>query len=264
MKINCKAEIVKIEQLKQDIYKFSVKADEIVKQARAGQFIEIRVIDNIEPLLRRPISIYNLDKQNGILEFIFQIKGKGTTLLAKRKVGEKLDIVGPLGYGTFSIKEYKNVAIIGGGIGTFPLYELAKELKEQTNTNIHIYIGFRNKELITLEQEYKSVSNELTITTDDGSYGTQGFAINELKKDCEKEKPDKIFACGPLPMLKAVQSYANENNIPCEISLEQKMACGIGVCLGCAVKTAKSPSDAPEYWHVCKAGPVFNAQDVEI
>lgn len=127
-----------------------------------------------------------------------------------------------------------------------------------------MYLGFRNKELVTLEEEFKQVSDKLTITTDDGSYGISGFAINELKKDCEKEVPDKIFACGPLPMLKAVQAYANENKIPCEISLEQKMACGIGVCLGCAVKTAKSPSDEPVYWHVCKAGPVFNADDVEI
>lgn len=264
MKVNCKAEILKIEKLKEDIYKFSIKAEEIVKSAKPGHFIEIRVVDAIEPLLRRPISIYNLEKEQGILEFIFQVKGKGTELLAKRKVGEKLDILGPLGYGTFSVKDYKKVAIIGGGIGTFPLYELAKELKEQTTTKVHVYMGFRNKELITLEEEFKSVSDELTITTDDGSYGIQGFSINELKKDCEKETPDKIFACGPLPMLKAVQSYAKEKNIPCEISLEQKMACGIGVCLGCAVKTAKSPEDNPQYWHVCKAGPVFNASDVEI
>lgn len=264
MKTNCKAEILKIEKLKQDIYKFSIKAEEIASTAKPGQFIEIRVVDAIEPLLRRPISIYNLEKEKGILEFIFQIKGKGTALLAERKVGEKLDIIGPLGYGTFSIKEYKKVAIIGGGIGIFPLYELAKELKQETNTKVYTYMGFRTKDLITLEEEFKNVSDKLTITTDDGSYGIQGFSINELKKECEKEALDLIYACGPLPMLKAVQSYAKEKNIPCEISLEQKMACGIGVCLGCAVKTAKSPSDAPQYWHVCKAGPVFNANDVEI
>lgn len=264
MKVNCKAEIVKIEKLKEDLYKFSIKADEIVKDSKPGQFIEIRVIDQIEPLLRRPISIYNLEKEQGILEFIFQVKGKGTNLLADCKVGEKLDVIGPLGYGTFEIKEYEKVAIIGGGIGMFPLYELAKELKQTTNTKVNIYMGFRNKELITLEEEFKAVSDRLTITTDDGSYGIQGFSINELKKDIENEKIDKIFACGPLPMLKAVKALATEKEIPCQISLEEKMACGIGVCLGCAVKTARSTNDAPEYWHVCKAGPVFNAQDVEI
>ena len=264
MKIHCKADILKIEKLKEDLYKFSIKADEVVKNSKPGHFIEIRVVDSIEPLLRRPISIYNLDRENGILEFIFQVKGKGTKILSEKKEGEKIDIVGPLGYGTFGIKDYENVAVIGGGIGMFPLYELAKELKENTTSKVHVYMGFRNKELVTLEDEFKNVSDELTITTDDGSYGISGFAINELKKDCEAKVPDKIFACGPLPMLKAVQAFANENNIPCEVSLEQKMACGIGVCLGCAVKTAKSPQDAPEYWHVCKAGPVFDAKDVEI
>lgn len=264
MKVNCKAEIVKIEQLKEDIYKFSVKAEEIVKNAKPGHFIEIRVVDSIEPLLRRPISIYNLDKENGILEFIFQIKGKGTTLLAERKVGERLDIIGPLGYGTFKVKDYQNAAIIGGGIGTFPLYELAKQLKQDTTSKVNIYLGFRSKDYVVLEEEFKKVSDNLVITTDDGTYGIQGFAINELKKDIESGKIDKIFACGPLPMLKAVQALSIEKNIPCEISLEEKMACGLGVCLGCAVKTARSPKDVPEYWHVCKAGPVFNAKDVEI
>lgn len=264
MKVNVKAKIIAKEQLKEDLYKISVQAPEIVKNAQPGHFIEIRVIDNIEPLLRRPISIYNVEQETGILEFIFQVKGKGTEILAKRNIGEELDIIGPLGYGTFEIKEYKNAAIIGGGIGTFPLYELAKELKQKTSSNVSIYLGFRNKELVVLEEEFKAVSDHLIITTDDGSYGISGFAINELKKDIEENKIDKIFACGPLPMLKAVQALAIEKNIPCQISLEEKMACGLGVCLGCAVKTAKSPKEAPEYWHVCKAGPVFNAQDVEI
>lgn len=264
MKVNIKAKITQIEKLKEDIYKFSVQAKEIVENAKPGHFIEVRVIDNIEPLLRRPISIYNIDKETGILEFIFQVKGKGTEILANRKVGEELDIIGPIGYGTFDIKNYKNAAIIGGGIGTFPLYELAKELKQDTSSKVTTYLGFRSENYVVLENEFKSVSDNLVITTDDGTYGIPGFAINELKKDIEEGKIDKIFACGPLPMLKAVQSLAIEKNIPCQISLEEKMACGLGVCLGCAVKTAKSPSDAPQYWHVCKAGPVFNATDVEI
>lgn len=264
MKVNIKAKLIKKEQLKEDIYKFSVEAKEIVESAKAGQFVEIRVLDNIEPLLRRPISIYNIEKETGILEFIFQVKGKGTEILAKRNIGEELDIIGPLGYGTFDVKDYENVAIIGGGIGTFPLYELSKQLKQNTTSNVNIYLGFRNKDYVVLEEEFQKVSHKLVITTDDGTYGIKGFAINELKNDIEAGKIDKIFACGPLPMLKAVQALAIEKNIPCQISLEEKMACGLGVCLGCAVKTAKSPSDAPEYWHVCKAGPVFNATDVEI
>ena len=114
-----------------------------------------------------------------------------------------------------------------------------------------------------LEKEFDSVTDNLTITTDDGTYAKKGFAIDYLKEDMKKEKYDCIYACGPIPMLRAVQQYANENNINAQISLEEKMGCGLGVCLGCAVKTAQSPKDAPEYFHVCKGGPVFNARDVE-
>ena len=257
------AELINKEQLTSDIYKFSVQAPKIVKDAKPGNFIEIRVSDQTEPFLRRPISIYNLDRENGILEFIFQVKGKGTEILAKKKIGDLIDIVGPLGYGTFKYENYNNLAIIGGGIGVFPLYELAKCAKKD-NKNVNIYLGFRNKEYVVLEDEFKNVSDNLTITTDDGSYSEKGFAINFLEKDIEAGKVDSIYACGPLPMLKTVQKLAVEKNIPCQISLEEKMACGLGVCLGCAVKTAKSPKDAPEYWHGCKAGPVFQAKDVEI
>ena len=204
-----------------------------------------------------------MDKENGILEFIFQVKGKGTTILAKRNEGELIDIVGPLGFGTFKYSSYENLAIIGGGIGVFPLYELAKSAKNE-NKNVNTYLGFRNKDLVVLENEFKQVSNQLTITTDDGSYSQKGFAIDFLKKDIEAGKIDSIYACGPLPMLRAVRELALEKNIPCQISLEERMACGLGVCLGCAVKTAKSSKEAPEYWHVCKAGPVFQAKDVEI
>ena len=104
----------------------------------------------------------------------------------------------------------------------------------------------------------------MLITTDDGSYGQEGFAINFLKEDLEKQKVDCIYACGPLPMLRAIRTLAIEKDIPCQISLEEKMGCGLGVCLGCAVKTARSTKENPEYWHVCKGGPVFQAKDVEI
>jgi len=263
MPVNIKVKLLKKEELISGIFKFSVQADEIVKTAKPGNFIEIRVNDDIEPFLRRPISIHNMNKENGILEFIFQEKGKGTKILSAKREGELVDIVGPLGYGTFKYSNYENLAIIGGGIGIFPLYELAKCAKSE-NKNVNTYLGFRNKDLVVLEEEFENVSNNLILTTDDGSYANKGFAINFLKKDIEDGKIDCIYACGPLPMLRAVRELALEKNIPCQISLEEKMACGLGVCLGCAVKTAESPKEAPEYWHVCKAGPVFEAKNVEI
>ncbi len=259
----CLVELVKKENISQDIFKFSVKAPNVVKEAQMGQFIEIRVSEGITPFLRRPISIYNIDRENEILEFIFQIKGKGTEYLSKIKVGEMMDIIGPLGYGAFKIEDSQKLGIIGGGIGTFPLYELAKTAKK-SNKNVRTYLGFRNKDFVVLEKEFEDVSSELIISTDDGSYKNHGYAIDFLKTDIEKGLIDTVYACGPLPMLKAVKKLAAEKNIPCQISLEERMACGLGVCLGCAVKTASSSKEQPEYVHVCSAGPVFDATYVEI
>lgn len=263
MPVNIKAKLIKKEKLIPGIFKFSVKADEITNIAKPGQFIEIRVNDDIEPFLRRPISIHNIDKENEILEFIFQVKGKGTTILSCKTEGDLIDIVGPLGHGTFEYENYQNLAIIGGGIGVFPLYELAKSARKE-GKSVNTYLGFRSKGLVVLEEEFKNVSNNLTLTTDDGSYSKKGFAIDFLRKDIEDGKIHSIYACGPLPMLKAVRNLALEKNIPCQISLEELMACGLGVCLGCAVKTAQSPIETLEYVHVCKQGPVFKAEDVEM
>jgi len=260
MPVQAICKIVGKEKMIEGIYKFSIESKEIAQTAKPGNFLEIKVSDSTETFLRRPISIYNIDKVNNIVEFIFQIKGSGTKLLANKEVGESLDILGPLGNGTFSMNDYKKVAIIGGGIGTYPLYELAKELKN--NSNVTMYMGFRNKDLVTLEEEFKRVSHKLVLTTDDGSYGEKGFSINYLKEDCKNEKPDIIFACGPLPMLKAVQEFANNEGIECEMSLEERMGCGIGACVGCAVMTKKGGQEKYEY--VCKNGPVFNSKDVII
>ncbi len=261
-KVQVQAKLVQVDQLKHDIFKFSVEAKEITDQAKPGHFLEIRVTDQVEPFLRRPISIYNMDKEKGILEFIFQVKGKGTELLARKQVGDSIDIIGPLGFGTFDYAKYQKLGIIGGGIGVFPLYELAKEAKED-GKNVNTYLGYRNKDFVLLEKEFKQVSTELCLATDDGSYGKNGFAINFLKEDIENGKIDSIYACGPLPMLRAVKALAVEKNIPCQVSLEERMGCGIGVCLGCSVKIAKSPAERPEYVGVCKAGPVFDASYVE-
>lgn len=260
MPVNIKAKLIEKEEISKDIFRFKIHSKEVAEQAKAGQFLQIKCTEGMDLILRRPISIHEIDKENGNAEFIFQVKGKGTKILSEKSIDEEIDVLGPLGWGSFDIKDYKNVAIIGGGIGIFPLYELAKKSYEQSN--VSTYLGFRSKEYLVLEEKFKKVSNKLVITTDDGSYGEKGFAINKLKEDNEKQKFDIIYACGPLPMLKAVRQYAIENNIPCQISLEERMACGIGACLGCAVKVISGKEE--RYGHVCKEGPVFWAKDVEI
>ena len=259
MPIHKKCKLVQKEALKDDIYRFVVDAEEIAKSAKPGQFLEIRVQDSVEPLLRRPISIHSIEGDN--VEFIFQVKGKGTEILKQKEIGEEIDILGPLGYGAFDFEGKKNIAIIGGGIGIFPLYELAKQAKKQAKINM--YLGFRNKDYVVLEEKFKNVSDKFVITTDDGTYGNKGFAIKYLKEDLAQEKVDCIYACGPLPLLKALQNLAEEMDIPAQISLEERMGCGIGACLGCAVKL-KTSGDETEYAHVCKLGPVFDSKEVEI
>ena len=200
------AKLIKKEFLKDDIVRFKVEAKKIVETAKPGNFIEIRVTSTTVPFLRRPISIYNLNKDEGTVEFIFQIKGEGTKLLSKKQIGDFIDIIGPVGMGTFKINNYKNIAIIGGGIGVFPLYELSKEAKGEKR-NVNIYLGFRNKEYVVLEKEFKDVANKLIITTDDGSYGIKGFAINELEKDLNNI--ECIYACRTASNAKSSKKIIN-------------------------------------------------------
>ena len=255
------AELINKEELNKDIYKFSVRSKEIADLAKPGQFLDIKVSDKGEPFLRRPISIHNVDKENGIVEFIFMVVGKGTKILAGRNVGEKLDILGPLGNGTFDTDtKYNSVSIIGGGLGVFPLYELTKKLKN--NASLNVYLGFRNKDLVTCEKEFEAIGlNKLCVTTDDGSYKEKGFAIDFMKKDIEEHRVDKIFACGPLPMLRAVKEYADKEGIDCELSMEERMGCGIGACLGCAIEYIRDDG-TKTYKHVCKDGPVFESKKI--
>ena len=261
MAVSTKIKLLKKENLKMDIVKFTCEAPEIAKDAKPGQFIEVRTSKTLEPFLKRPISIFNVDKEKNLIEFIFQVKGRGTEFLSQAEPNDMLEVVGPLGTGTFDVKECKNIAIIGGGIGIFPLHELAKEVNGKVNT--YTYLGFRNKDLVVLEDEFKNVSTKLTLTTDDGSYGESGFAINYLKDDLQKLNIDGIFACGPLPMLQRVKELAESQNIYCQISLEQRMACGIGACMGCSVKLS-TEDNTVKYARVCKDGPVFESKTVEI
>ena len=259
MGISTKIKLLQKEGLKKDVLKFTCLAPEIAELALPGQFIEVKVTSTYEPFLKRPISIYNVDKENKTIEFIFQIRGRGTEFLSKAEVGDMLEVLAPLGDGTFDIKKCKNIAIIGGGIGIFPLYELAKHCKD---AKVNIYLGFRSKDFVMLEDEFKVVSDNLLVTTDDGTYEKKGFSINYLKEDFEKQNFDGIFACGPLPMLRSVKEFAESKNVYCQISLEEIMGCGIGACLGCAVKYKSETEET--YKRVCKEVPVFNARNVEI
>lgn len=249
--------IIRLVQLAPVIYKMTIESEQVSNSAVPGQFVNIKCCDGINALLRRPISICNVDKEVKTFDIVFQLKGKGTELLAAKQLGDTVDLLGPLGNNFDLDTHYENIAVVGGGIGIFPLLFIlcrSKATKKST------YLGFRNKDFIVLEEEFRKASDEINITTDDGSEGIKGLVTDILENDLQKSKPDIIYACGPTPMIKQAVKLAQQYDIPCQVSMEQRMGCGIGACLVCACKTKSE--DGWKYSHICKDGPVFWSKDV--
>ena len=232
------------------IYKYTIICDEIAGQAIAGQFLHIKCGD--ERILRRPISIS--DVNNNEVSFVVEIRGEGTKWLCAMEAGNSLDIIGPLGNG-FRIPD-GNTILVGGGVGVPPLLYAAKQTKYITA----VISGFRNKESIILVEEFKKICDIVCVTTDDGSYGKHGTVIKPLKELISNGKNNSVLTCGPRPMMAAVAKLCKEFSIPCQVSLEERMGCGIGACMVCACKTTGGGDDKMSL--VCKDGPVFDASEV--
>ena len=234
-----------------DIYDMVLSFPRGAKEAKPGQFIAMYCEDGTK-LLPRPISICGIDAENGTLRVVYRIAGEGTRLFSEMKEGDSLEVLGPLGNG-FTMKEEKAI-IVGGGIGIPPMLELAKQLFcEKT-----VVLGYRDE--LFLKEEFEACA-DVVVATEDGSCGTKGTvidAINEANVDGAV-----IYACGPMPMLKALAEYAEAHNMEAQISLEERMACGIGACLGCICKTKKKDHHTNvNNQRICKDGPVFDAKEV--
>ncbi len=240
-------ELLSNEEIAQGIFDMRVKNDLIAPLARCGQFAHIYVPSKT---LRRPISV--CDSADGVLRFVYQVKGEGTKLMSQMKKGDSVDILAPLGNG-FEIKPDRRYCLIGGGIGVPPMLYTAKQTE-----NPLVITGFRSKELVILQDDFRAAGAELVLTTDDGSAGVHGFVTDVLKEKINEI--DEVCACGPLPMLRAISQVCANSGKPCQISLEERMGCGIGACLVCAVKVRKNGEE--KMLHVCKDGPVFKAEEV--
>ena len=236
-----------------EIYSFTIFCPGIAAAACPGQFVHIRAKGFT---LRRPISICGIDKEKGTLRIVFEIRGEGTSEIAKLNKGELIDMLAPLGHGFTTDSAYNKVILIGGGIGTPPMLPLAKFYGSRAVA----ISGFRNASAVILQDDFRNTGAETILCTDDGSSGIHGFVTQPLVELAEKGRVDAVYACGPIPMLKSVADICRRNDIFCEISLEERMACGIGACLGCACRTIRN--DEEYFAHVCKDGPVFNSEEV--
>lgn len=239
--------LVEKQEIAKNIFDFKLENHELAPMAKPGQFVHIAIPGKI---LRRPISV--CDACGDVIRIVFRIKGEGTEVLSQADVGEKLNLIAPLGNG-FVLDKDRTYAFVGGGIGVPPLLFAARQVKRS-----FAVLGFANSDSIILRNDFESACCQTVITTDDGSFGFHGLVTDALKSVISKV--DEVCACGPTPMLRAVAMLCMENHIPCQVSLEERMGCGIGACLVCACKTQHNGEE--NYSHVCKDGPVFNAEEV--
>lgn len=240
-----------------DFYEMELVAPALASSCMPGQFVHVKVGDTLDPLLRRPLSIYDVDKKLGSITLLYKVVGRGTELLTRIKVKENIDVMGPLGRG-FSLGNHRQVLLVGGGVGIAPLVYLTRVLKERGCKVIVLYGAEKREELVAFDR-LRKLEADLMVATRDGSAGHKGSVIDLLHKRFIADKVDFIYTCGPEPMMALVKKYADENGIPGEVSLEEHMACGVGACLGCARKL--KPED--EYYvKVCKDGPVFSMSEI--
>lgn len=253
------ARVISQEMLAPDIYSMWLQT-EAASEAKPGQFIFVYTNDGSK-LLPRPISICEIDKAAGRLRIVYRVTGKdtGTEQFSKMSAGDTVPVIGPLGNGfPYEKAEGKKVFLMGGGIGVPPILELAKQMKCEKK---QILAGYRDAQTF-LREEFEQ-NGALYISTEDGSVGTKGNVMDAIREN--GLTADMIFACGPTPMLRAIKTYAEENGIECYISLEERMACGIGACLACVCKSKeKDHHSNVNNKRICKDGPVFLSTEVEI
>ncbi len=246
-------------------FRMGLAFPELASVAGPGQFVMVRLPDRHIPLLRRPFSVHNRlvegDEAIGF-ELLYKVVGQGTQAMSGLNAGDFLDVLGPLGNGFTCPEDIDRVFLVAGGVGVACLWYLALFLKEHKGVRSTVFLGGRSATDILCQEEFNSIDAESRITTEDGSLGEKGVITSLLQKTLELDKrPDIIYACGPTAMLKAISDIAATYNARCQISLEIAMACGFGVCLGCAVQKADSSRD---YLHACTDGPVFDSRAILI
>ena len=269
-KMQFKSMIVSNVEVSPGYYKMRLTAPTEIIGSIPGQFVMVKVRDSIDPLLRRPFGIFDVGSleseypdgsKREYFEILYKVVGKGTNIMADLHHGDLLDILGPLGKGFDTESAGNEIFLVGGGVGLAPLYYLARELAK--SASVHLFAGGKNKEDIICITEFERLGIETYVSTDDGTLGEQGLVTEVVERYVRNDKAvNTIFACGPFPMLKAVSQIGERLGIPCQVSLEAYMACGVGACLGCVIKGRNHSDETPDYRCVCKEGPVFDSREV--
>ena len=242
--------VVRQALIAKNIFEITLRG-QIVQDMSPGQFVHIRVTDALEPLLRRPISIANVDKEKSEFTMIYRAEGRGTQVLAKNREGEIVDVLGPIGNGfpLDAVQAGDTALLVGGGIGVPPLYELAKQLNAKGVKTIHV-MGFQTADVCFYENEFLALGETQYVTVD-GTHRHTGFVTDVLNKI--EPQFDVFYSCGPMPMLRALEAYYPEKEG--YLSFEERMGCGIGACFACVCDT--TDQDERDYIKICSDGPVF-------
>ena len=249
---NCK--VLENKRVNGTYFLMKVSSENLVEKCKAGQFFMLKMQNEIT-ILRRPISTHNADKKNGVLEFYYEVKGRGTEEMTTKKEGDIINLQGPLGNGFTTDYENKTLLVVGGGMGLAPLKYLIEDLKRKEKNNKIIFIaGGRNKGALEILQNFHLENVEVHLVTDDGSLGKKGNVIELMKEIISENHIDAVMSCGPHRVLELVGEIANAKDIYAEISLEERMACGVKACVGCSIKTLKGMKK------VCHDGPVFDSR----
>jgi dihydroorotate dehydrogenase electron transfer subunit len=264
-----KSMVISNVELSPGYFRMRMSAPQELLSSAPGQFLMLKVVDAIDPLLRRPFGLFDVGTFTpeyagcGIqcyAEILYKVVGKGTRMLSALHHGDVVDLLSPLGKGFEPGPAGEEKILVGGGIGLAPLYYLAKYLVERGD-KVRLFAGGRNRDDILCITEFERLGVETYVSTDDGTLGDRGLVTQVLERHLKSGM--RIFSCGPTPMLKAVALMAQAHGIPCQVSMEAHMACGVGACLGCVMKGANHSDETPDYRCVCKDGPVFDSFELQ-
>lgn len=267
---NYKTIILSNQEISPNYYRMRILAPDYHKLATPGQFIMFRVQRSLPPLLRRPFGIFRIGclpadcegmPHKEFIEIIYKVVGRGTGIMQQLHQGDRVELLGPLGRGFELGDPVEEKILVGGGIGLVPLYMLAEKLVE--TSKVRLLMGGRTRDDIITVTEFERLGVETYVSTEDGSLGEEGLVTQVLERKLRKYPQAAVYACGPLPMIDAVQKICKQKQVSLQVSLEALMACGVGACLGCVVKGAGHSDAEPRYLCTCKHGPVFRAEQLD-